>query len=741
MTILNLDTVFDREKISSLIHSLEDEANNQATQLKIEELKKLIHTYISTYHDLKYALDQSTTITVTDKNGVITYVDNHFCTLSNYERSELIGRNHRMLKSAHHEEAFFQEMWETILSGKVWYGDVCNRNKHGETFWLKTTIVPLLDESDKPHSFIAFRTDITESKRMEGQLIDAMKNDFRRTVNAMVNLIFKVEVDQEGEYYFTLFEGKLAHELGLTTEKVQGRKLKEIFAPEKVAFLKDKYERAFNNQEINYKHKYNGKHIYTTLSPIMEQGEMIEVIGSSVDITVHEEAELRVRHMAYHDALTDLPNRRKLQLDLERALKQVNHTQGQVTVMFCDLDRFKYINDALGHKAGDQVLQTMAERLSEVIGYYGEIYRIGGDEFMIVMNHTLTVEEIRELGNDMLHSIGQPIMLMGKEFFISASIGVAQYPEGGDTPEKLIGNADIAMHYCKMNGRHGLLFYTDQMNEYYNDLVSLEGDLREAISKNELELYYQPKVDIISGQISGMEALVRWHHYEKGFIPPNKFIPLAEETGLIVQVGEWVLKEACRQNEEWMSLGYAPERVAVNVSAVELQRHDFSARVKRILEETGMPPQHLEIEITENSIMQNTEECIKTMQELKAMGISLSIDDFGTGYSSLGYLRKFPINFLKIDQSFIKDVETDPSDAEIVKAMIQLGHTFQMEVVAEGVETASILEFLEEIGCDLYQGYHYSRPLPPHEFEKMLMPKRRYEVSAPASVPSPKLEK
>ncbi|MBM7553692.1 EAL and GGDEF domain-containing protein [Thalassobacillus pellis] len=726
MNILDLDTPFDRNKVTRLIQQLKSQLSDEESRGILKQLGKLLETYLSTYQDLKYAMDRALTITVTDVNGAIVYVDDQFCELTQFNRCDLIGKNHRILKSGKHSHGFYHNMWSEIKRGKVWVGDICNRKRNGELFWMKTTIVPLLDDTGVPHSFITFRTDITESKLLEGNLVDAVEDDFQRTMNALVNTVFKVKKNPHGELYIPMYEGKLAKELGLTTDYVKGKGLNDIFGPVKASYLREKYKEAFMGKSITYKHKYKDRYLFTMLSPIEENNRVVELVGSSVDITVHAEAELRIRHMAYHDPLTDLPNRRKMQIDMEKWLQELEIHGGSITIFICDIDRFKYINDALGHAIGDEVIQLIAGRTKEVIGKHGELYRLGGDEFLIALRDIQTKEDIRKLGDMVLKRIGHPINLTGKEFFITASIGIAQYPEAGNTVGKLIGNADIAMHYCKVNGRQGLLFYTPTMNDYYNDLISLEGDLREAISKGELMLYYQPKIDVRTGLLVGMEALVRWNHKVRGFIPPDKFIPIAEETGLIVQLGEWVLFEACRQNQAWIEEGYAPERVAVNVSAEEIQRYDFSERVKGILKQTGMPPEFLELEITENSVMQNTELCIQTMQELRGLGIVLSIDDFGTGYSSLAYLRKFPINFLKIDKSFIKDIETDPSDAEIVKAMIQLGHTFKLEVVGEGVEKRTILDFLRLHGCDYYQGYHFSKPLPPEDFRAFLMEKSEY---------------
>ena len=720
MKLSNLDSLFNQAKLDQLFHMLRNEDMSEKAEGLIQHIHKEISDSIHAYHDLKFAIDNSTTITMTNRNGIITYVDDHFCDLTQYKKTELIGKSHRMIKSGHHDKLFFTDMWKKLLSGQVWNGEIKNKKRDGSFFWVETTIVPLLKENGQPYAYIAFRTNITKRKEMEEKLVDALQNDFRRTVNALVNLVFKVKVNEKGQYYFTLFEGKLAQTIGLNAEDIEKKLLNGIFDDEKAAFLAAQYKQAFKGETVTYKHKYNNHYLFTSLSPVEENGEIIEVIGSAVDITKHEESELRILHMAYHDFLTDLPNRRKLTEDLKQLIQQANSSERSFAVLFCDLDRFKYINDALGHSAGDQVISTIADRILEVIEYQGELYRLGGDEFIVLSYYAQDQNTTRRLASDILAAIEKPMKIMGEELFITSSIGISHYPDDATSGEQLIKYADMAMHFCKMNGRHGVLVYTPEMNHSYQDLLKLEVDLRHALNHEQLMLYYQPKVDIMTGKVKGAEALIRWNHPQEGFISPGKFIPVAEETGLIVQIGEWVLREACNQNMYWVEQGFAPQKIAVNISAIELQRQDFVFKVKQIIKETGISPEYLELEITENGVMQNTEDTIETMAELRSLGISLSIDDFGTGYSSLSYLRRFPINYLKIDQSFIRDVLEDSSDAEIVKAMIQLAHTYNLKVVAEGVEEREILDFLFEQSCDLYQGYYYSKPLDPIEYEQYL---------------------
>ncbi|MDC3413463.1 EAL domain-containing protein [Aquibacillus sp. 3ASR75-11] len=719
MKKINFEEVPDLQAIQSFFQTLEMSRMDTDSGTLFNKLKLHIDENRKLHQDFLHALSMFTTIVVTDADDIIIYADQNFCALTGFSKTELLGRNHRTLKSDYHDQAFFVHLWDTISTGNVWTGEIKNRKKDGSTHWLKTTIVPLLNEEKQPYAYIAFRTDITDQKREEVERIDTLKNDFNRTVKALVNLVFKVVRNEDNTYYYTLISGKLSQKLGLTIELDTPMRICNFFDETKTAFLKEKYEQAFEGKEVSYKHRYKDYFIYTALSPIIQSGKVVEVIGSSVDITSNEEAEWKIKHMAYHDPLTDLPNRTKLRDDLDNLIQRTVISQ-PFTIFYCDLDRLKYINDALGQFAGDQVIVTISDRIKSVVADYGSVYRFGGDELIIVIRHTVDTEMLETLANAILKTVQQPIKLVGKEFFITCSIGISRYGNPGITTDELINHAGIAMHYCKVNGRNNKLFYSPKMNQSYNDLILLEGELRKALANNDLALYYQPKVDVKSGQIIGMEALTRWFHNEKGFIPPTRFIPLAEETGIISQLSEWVIREACEQNVSWIKKGFKPLQIAVNISASDLQRVNFARTINQILQETGLPAAYLELEITENSVMQNTEDCIQTMNDLREMGVSLSIDDFGTGYSSFWYLRKFPINHLKIDQSFVRDVTTESGNAKIVKAMIQLAHTFGLKVVAEGVEEPEILQFLTEENCDYYQGYYFSRPTTSDNFEKLL---------------------
>ena len=461
-----------------------------------------------------------------------------------------------------------------------------------------------------------------------------------------------------------------------------------------------------------------------------ECGQFQGYRGTGTDITARKLSEQRIAHIAHHDLLTGLPNRGLLQDRLGQAIALAARTRHPLWVMLIDLDRFKFVNDSMGHKAGDLLLKTVATRLLGSLRETDTVARLSGDEFVVSLtehaDENLGVEIIQRV----MDTVAMPLMLEGKEFFVTCSIGVAPYRVDGAANQNLIEQADIAMYRAKKLGRNNYQFYTPAMNDEALERVRIESALRNALERDEFLLHYQAQVDLTTGRVVGMEALIRWQHPELGVVAPNRFVHVAEETGLIVPIGAWVLRTACRQTKQWQDAGLGRLRVAVNLSARQFGAPQLIDDIKAVLADTGLSADSLDIELTESLFMSDLSQAVELMHRMKGLGVSLSIDDFGTGYSSLSYLSRFPIDVLKIDRSFVSDIGIDANDAAIVDSIIALAHNLKLAVIAEGVETEQQLDYLRRHGCDQLQGYLFSRPLPALEFEQLL--RQRKTLALPA---------
>jgi diguanylate cyclase (GGDEF)-like protein/PAS domain S-box-containing protein len=553
-------------------------------------------------------------------------------------------------------------------------------------------------------------------------------NDLRKSeaknqalLEAIPDVLFQISKDG------TLLEikGLRENQVVVPSGELLGKKIYDVMPSTVAKVIMNHLNRAFEAKEMEifeYQHWVDGdKKFFEGRLVISREEKALAIIR---DITEHKKAEERAFFLAYHDTLTHLPNRHLLKDRMKQALTYAERQHLLVAILFLDLDNFKRINDTLGPNTGDLLLQGVGDRLVKCVRKSDTVARVstdaseptvarlGGDEFTVLLNGILNIQNAATVAQRILDMLSQPFMLGAHEVFITASIGITVFPIDSVDVDTLLRNADAAMYQAKDQGKNNYQFYAESMNAMAFERFTMESQLRRALRSNEFHLHYQPQLDLRTGEIVGLESVIRWLHPDRGWVPPETFIPIAEETGLIVPIGEWVLRAVCSETKGWATAGFAPLPVTVNLSSIQLRQKDFTDTVVRVLKESGMDPHYLELELTESILMQHVEATAAKLQEMKDFGIQVSLDDFGTGYSSLNYLKRFPIDVIKIDQSFVKDIEKNRDSASIVKAIIAMGHSLNLKVVAEGVETGQQLKFLRENGCDEAQGYLISAPLP-----------------------------
>ncbi|MCU1244227.1 MAG: sensor diguanylate cyclase/phosphodiesterase, partial [Acidobacteria bacterium] len=631
-----------------------------------------------------------------------------------YTRAEAVGRSITLIIPP---ELFDEE--RTILDRlrrgeRIEHYETVRVARDGRRLDISLTVSPIRNAGGQIVGASKVARDITERKRAEETL--------RTQSTAMTASMDGIGILDE-HLQFTYLNDALAKLYGYRdTETLLGRPLFDLYETDEKERLVTQILPAVQ-QRGRWRGEANGKKRDGTVFPqeisitSIDAGGVVCVVR---DITERTYAEEQIKHLAYHDALTGLPNRLLFKDRLTVALSHAQRERTRLAILFLDLDRFKVINDSLGHNIGDQLLQAVAARVSSCVRESDTVARLGGDEFTLLLPNLLRSDDAAPIAQKILEAVRYPFHIEGREFFITTSIGISLYPEDGTDAETLIKNADTAMYQAKEQGRDNYQLFNAFVNAKALQRIALEHGLRRALQNDELEVHYQPIFDFRSGRITGMEALLRWNHPDMGVVPPAVFIPIAEATGTMVPIGLWAMRRACEQAKTWHDSGFRNLSLAVNLSVTQLQQADLVPRVHDVLAETGLPPRLLELEITESSAMQSPEGSIRTLYELKKLGIRISLDDFGTGHSSLSYLKRFPIDTLKIDQSFVRDITSDPDTAAIVTAIIAMAHSLRLKVIAEGVEFTDQANFLKRYGCDQMQGYLIRAPVPAWEFFEMI---------------------
>ena len=580
------------------------------------------------------------------------------------------------------------------------------------------SFVPQRNSENDVVAYFALINNITERKRAENKL-RLMAKVFERSGEAIIITGPDKKILATNDTFTSLTGYSQEEVLGQNPSILKsGRESKDFYKVMWESLLRHNYWHGeiwnrCKNGEVYPK--------WLTITVVRDnRGDITNYIGSFVDITERMEAKQKIEYLAYRDTLTNLYNRSSLMESLTLVLEMSKRSDEHMALLFIDLDNFKVINDSLGHPIGDMLLYQVAARLLESVRNADIVARLGGDEFVIVLPQIQSGVSVAPIVGKLQHALSQPYIIDGYTLYATASIGISIFPHDGETVEELMKNSDVALYHAKSEGRNNYQFFKQEMNSNARERLLMEHDLRLAVENEEFILHYQPQIDVITGQMIGVEALVRWQHPNLGLVFPDSFIGVAESTGLILPIGKFVLETACRQLKAWQAEGLPQIRMAVNLSALQFKQSDLPFMVEKIITETGIDPHLLELEITESVAMDNPDAAILHLNKFREMGVELAIDDFGTGYSSLSYLKLFPVHRLKIDRSFVKDLETDSDDAAIASATIALAHSLGKNVVAEGVETEFQLSYLRSQQCDIVQGYYYSRPMPVAELAAFL---------------------
>lgn len=656
-------------------------------------------------------------IVITDADRRIQYVNPAYTAVTGWKLDEVRGlKPGRMLQGPLTDGQTVRLISQALDRNESVQGvELVNYRRDGQPYWVRLNIRPVRDSAGRLTHYVAIQTDVTERRQAREALI-ASERRLAEAQRLARMASFECDLGNDEMVWNPGAEHVLGLPFALLPRTFAGHV--SLLHPEDREALQEAYWRLMSEQrpyELEYRLQLGDNKAHW----IRERGYYLpadgqlpsRLCGLVFDISATKEAHDRIEYMAWHDTLTGLANREQLQSVLHHRLDAARDAGLQMALLFVDLDRFKTINDSLGHHVGDELIKTCAQRLREAVRSSDVVGRLGGDEFVVVLNCVDDVAMVSRIASKLLGRIAAPMLIQGRELHITASLGISTFPKDGESASELMRHADAAMYHAKAKGRNTHCFFSEDINARLDERFELESQLRLAMVRGELSLHFQPQFQAEGHRLIGFEALLRWQTPDGRWIPPDKFIPVAEDSGLIQAIGDWVLEEACSHWQRWHAQHGAGLRVAVNLSASQLRDRGLLERIRQLTERFKMPPGALEIELTETVAMHDPGASVELMKQLRALHVSLAVDDFGTGYSSLAYLKTLPIQRIKLDRTFVKDMEQNPDDQAICKAAIQMAHSLGLEVVAEGVETEAQRCFLADQGCDLMQGYHLGRPM------------------------------
>lgn len=701
------------QKQPAYVIGLRDITARKEAELAIQENEQLLRTLAKT---------APVGIFRTDSHGECEFVNQRYCEIIGLPYDRIMG--HGWVNALYREDRrrVLDEWQDCVTSLKAFSLQYRFQHADGSLHWVIGRAEPELSEAGRLRGYVGTITDISELKINEEQLRQAAAVFESTREGVMIT---------DPQHRIVRVNKAFSDITGYEAEEILGQILDILNSKHHEAHFYQKMWASIDDSghwqgEIWCRRKNDEVYpqLLTISSVYNDKDEVSHYVGVFADISKLKASEKELEFLAHHDQLTKLPNRVLMMSRLQHSIQKAQRQNNMLAILMLDLDRFKNVNDSFGHLAGDHLLQLVAARLRERLRLVDTVCRMGGDEFTILLEDIASPEAAARIATDIIASLSEPWQLSnGIEVRIGASVGISLFPDHADGAEELIQQADSALYQAKNDGRNCYKYFSDSMTRAARERIEMETRLRQALINDELRVFFQPQINIDSGQIVGAEALVRWQTADGELIPPLRFIPIAEETGLITAIGDWVLRETCRQGKQWLDAGFPALRLAVNLSPHQLIHSDINTIVSQTLAETGFPAHLLELELTESALMQREQEAIEILHRLHQQGVHLAIDDFGTGYSSLAYLKLFPLDVLKIDKSFIDDIPHHRDDMEITATIIVMAKTLRMTVIAEGVETLEQLNFLKHQACDLYQGYYASKPLPPAEFESMWLQK------------------